>query len=281
MKERLKNFHHSAVFICLVLAIVLDVVLEALGRHSLFKAISYVWSQPLIFLYNCSIIFFTLTLSLLMRKRIFGYCVISFAWLILGITNCIVLGFRITPFSAIDMLMARNTITIIDKYFNVWQIVLIAALLFVALAAIIVLFIKSPTVTGNIYRTRTTVFIVATFFCVMLFTKIALNAQTISDNFANLATAYNNYGFVYCFSNSVVDVGIGQPSDYSEDKMLEIKDDLDSVGTTDSKLGKDKPNVIFVQLESFMDPSYVKCLTFNENPIPNFTKLKEECTSDS
>lgn len=279
MKERLKNFHHSAVFICLVLAIVLDVVLEALGRHSLFKAISYVWNQPLIFLYNCSIIFFTLTLSLLMRKRIFGYCVISFAWLILGITNCIVLGFRITPFSAIDMLMARNTITIIDKYFNVWQIVLIAALLFVALAAIIVLFIKSPTVTGNIYRTRTTVFIVATFFCVMLFTKIALNAQTISDNFANLATAYNNYGFVYCFSNSVVDVGIGQPSDYSEDKMLEIKDDLDSVGTTDSKLGKDKPNVIFVQLESFMDPSYVKCLTFNENPIPNFTKLKEECTS--
>ena len=279
MKERLKNFHHSAVFICLVLAIVLDVVLEALGRHSLFKAISYVWNQPLIFLYNCSIIFFTLTLSLLMRKRIFGYCVISFAWLILGITNCIVLGFRITPFSAIDMLMARNTITIIDKYFNVWQIVLIAALLFVALAAIIVLFIKSPTVTGNIYRTRTTVFIVATFFCVMLFTKIALNAQTISDNFANLATAYNNYGFVYCFSNSVVDVGIGQPSDYSEDKMLEIKDDLDSVGTTDSKHGKDKPNVIFVQLESFMDPSYVKCLTFNENPIPNFTKLKEECTS--
>ena len=84
MKERLKNFHHSAVFICLVLAIVLDVVLEALGRHSLFKAISYVWNQPLIFLYNCSIIFFTLTLSLLMRKRIFGYCVISFAWLILG-----------------------------------------------------------------------------------------------------------------------------------------------------------------------------------------------------
>ena len=177
MKERLKNFHHSAVFICLILAIVLDVVLEALGRHSLFKAVEYVWNQPLIFLYNCSIIFFTLTLSLLMRKRIFGYCVISFAWLILGITNCIVLGFRITPFSAIDMLMARNTITIIDKYFDVWQIVLIAALLFVALAGVIILFIKSPTVTGNIYRTRTTVFIVATFFCVMLFTKIALNAD--------------------------------------------------------------------------------------------------------
>ena len=279
MKDRLKNFHHSAVFICLVLSIVLDIVLEALGRHSLFKAVSYVWDQPLIFLYNCSIIFFTLTLVLLMRKRIFGFCVISFAWLLLGVTNCIVLGFRITPFSAIDMLMASNTITIIDKYFSTWQIVLIAVLLFIALAAIIVLFIKSPTVTGNIYRTRTTIFIVATFCCVMLFTRIALNAQTISDNFSNLATAYNNYGFVYCFSNSVVDVGIGEPDDYSEEKMLEIKADLDEVGTSESTLGDIKPNVIFVQLESFMDPSYVKCLRFNKNPIPNFTYLKEKYTS--
>ncbi|MBO5260755.1 MAG: LTA synthase family protein [Coprococcus sp.] len=279
MKERLKNFHHSAVFVCLVLAIVLDIILETLGRHSLIQAVTYIWNQPLIFLYNCSIIFFTLTLSLLIRKRVFGYCIISFAWLILGITNCIVLGFRITPFSAIDMLMARNTITIIDKYFSVWQVVLIGILLFASLAGLIVLFIKSPTVTGNIYRTRTTVFIVATFCCVMLFTKIALNAQTISDNFANLATAYKSYGFVYCFSNSVIDVGISQPSGYSQNGMLEIKDELDEVEASGRDLGKDKPNIIVVQLESFMDPSYVKGLSFSENPIVNFTRLKEECTS--
>ena len=113
------------------------------------------------------------------------------------------------------MLMARNTITIIDKYFSVWQIVFIGVALFVALAAVIILFLKSPTIQGNIYRIRTTVLIVASFCMVMLFTKIALNAQAISDNFANLATAYDKYGFVYCFSNSVVDVGISEPSDYS------------------------------------------------------------------
>lgn len=93
---------------------------------------------------------------------------------------------------------------------------------------------------------------------VMLFTKIALNAQAISDNFANLATAYDKYGFVYCFSNSVVDVGISEPSDYSEEKMLEIKDELDTVKASGAKFAKRKPNVIVVQLESFMDPSYVK-----------------------
>lgn len=279
LKERVKNFHHSAVFLCIVLAVALDIVLEILGRHSVVSTFKYILHEPMVFLYNCSIIFFTLTLALLMRKRVFGYCIISFAWLLCGVTNCIVLGFRITPFSAVDMLMARNTITIIDKYFEVWQIVVIGILLFIALAGIIVLFIKSPTVTGNIYRIRTTVFIVATFCCVLLFTKIALNAQAISDNFSNLATAYDKYGFVYCFSNSVVDVGIGEPDDYSEEKMLEIKEELDSVKSSGSYFVLKKPNIVVVQLESFIAPSYVKGLSFSENPVPNFTRLKEECTS--
>ena len=279
MKDKLKKLCSTAIFQCVAIAIVLDIILEILGRHSFINMMKYIVNEPLVFLYNCSIIFFTLTLALLMRKRVFGYGIISFAWLLCGVTNCIVLGFRITPFSAIDMLMARNTITIIDKYFSVWQIVVIGVALFVALAAVIILFLKSPTIQGNIYRIRTTVLIVASFCMVMLFTKIALNAQAISDNFANLATAYDKYGFVYCFSNSVVDVGISEPSDYSEEKMLEIKNELDTVKASGAKFAKRKPNVIVVQLESFMDPSYVKELSFNMNPIPNFTKLKEECSS--
>lgn len=279
MKEKIRKIAKTGIFQCVVIAIVLDIILEILGRHSFLDTMKYIVNEPFVFLYNCSIIFFTLTLALLMRKRVFEYGIISFAWLLCGITNCIVLGFRITPFSAIDMLMARNTITIIDKYFTVWQIVAIVAALFLALVAIIVLFLKSPTIQGNIYRVRTTVMIVATFCIVMLFTKIALNAQAISDNFANLATAYDKYGFVYCFSNSVVDVGIGEPDDYSEEKMLEIKEELDTVKASGARFAKKKPNVIVVQLESFMDPSYVKNLSFNMNPIPNFTKLKEECAS--
>lgn len=279
MKDKLKKLCSTAIFQCVAIAIVLDIILEILGRHSFINTMKYIVNEPLVFLYNCSIIFFTLTLALLMRKRVFGYGIISFAWLLCGVTNCIVLGFRITPFSAIDMLMARNTITIIDKYFSVWQVVFIGVALFIALAAVIILFLKSPTIQGNIYRIRTTVLIVASFCMVMLFTKIALNAQAISDNFANLATAYDKYGFVYCFSDSVVDIGISEPSDYSEEKMLEIKGELDTVKASGAKFAKRKPNVIVVQLESFMDPSHVKELSFNMNPIPNFTKLKEECSS--
>ena len=279
MKDKLIKFLKSAVFQCIVIAIVLDIILEILGRHSFVDTVTYIVTNPLVFLYNCSIIFFTLTLALLMRKRIFGYALISFAWLLCGVTNCIVLGFRITPFSAVDMLMVRNTITIIDKYFEAWQIVLIAIVLFIALSGIIILFIKSPTINGNVHRIKTTAFIVATFLCIMLFTRIALNAEAISDNFANLATAYEKYGFAYCFSNSVVDVGISEPDDYSEEKITGIMEDLDSVEAVETEYTDKQANVIIVQLESFMDPSYVNDLEFSENPIPTFTKLKEEGAS--
>ena len=36
---------------------------------------------------------------------------------------------------------------------------------------------------------------------------------------------------------------------------------------------------IFVQLESFFDANYLKDLTYGENPVPNFERLKETCSS--
>lgn len=279
MKEKLKKLPKTAGFQCVIIALILDVILEILGRHSVLDTFRYIGAHPFIYLYNCSIIFFTLTLALLIRKRLFGYCFITIIWLAFGITNSVVLGFRITPFSAIDILMTRSTLTIIDKYLTVGQIATLGVGLFAALAVMILLFIKSPTVTGNIYRIRTTIFIVATFICVMLFTRLAINTKAISDNFANLATAYDRYGFAYCFSNSVVDVGIKKPDDYSEEKMAEIGEILDNAETSNAPFASHSPNVIIIQLESFMDPSHVVGLKMNQDPVPNFTKLKAECTS--
>ena len=38
-----------------------------------------------------------------------------------------------------------------------------------------------------------------------------------------------------------------------------------------------KPNVIFVQLESFFDVNYLNGVSFSEEPVPVFSALKEEC----
>ena len=48
-----------------------------------------------------------------------------------------------------------------------------------------------------------------------------------------------------------------------------------STGRSDEEL----PNVMFVQLESFFDPTEVEWLRFSEDPIPNLRKLFNEYSS--
>src|SRR5699024_12343373 len=40
-----------------------------------------------------------------------------------------------------------------------------------------------------------------------------------------------------------------------------------------------RPNILFLQLESFFDPTLVNYLDLSEDPIPNFRKLMEEYSS--
>ena len=107
------------------------------------------------------------------------------------------------------------------------------------------------------------------------FTVAFLRSGTLASHFPNLPDAYDSNGFAYCFSASAVTQGISEPDGYSQeaiDVLLSEQDDLpdDRVRT---------PNFIFVQLESFFDANYLKDLTYGENPVPNFERLKETCSS--
>ena len=57
MKDKLKKLCSTAIFQCVAIAIVLDIILEILGRHSFINTMKYIVNEPLVFLYNCSIIF--------------------------------------------------------------------------------------------------------------------------------------------------------------------------------------------------------------------------------
>ena len=40
-----------------------------------------------------------------------------------------------------------------------------------------------------------------------------------------------------------------------------------------------KPNIILVQLESFINPNWITDITLNKNPVSNFESLSEKFTS--
>ncbi|MGN0368902.1 MAG: LTA synthase family protein [Wujia sp.] len=281
-KDRVKHFlrysMHTWIARCFFIAFGMELLLEILGRRSIWLGVKFMLSSPIVFFYNTIIIFFTYLFALFFRKRIFAMALISVLWLGCGIANFVVLGYRITPFAAIDFVMVGDVLSMLDVYFAKWQQVLLAVVIVAVLVGIVVLFRKTPKFEGKKHLFRTMIFCVVIWSVLTWFTSFNVNHNIISDDFANLGMAYQDYGFAYCFTNSIIDNGIAKPTDYSEQTMQKIKYEL-----TDQKLTNEKkkktPNIICVQLESFFDPNVVDGLELSENPIPTFTALREKFPS--
>lgn len=264
------------ILICFITAFAEELILEILGRRSLINAILFVINSPLVFLYNILIVFFTLTLAMLVRKRIFALSFISLLWLICGVVNFVVLGQRITPFTAIDILMASDVLSMLDVYYTPFQQILLFTSIILVIAGVVFVFIKSPKVKGRIRYIANILVCLGVFVIVYVMTLLGIRTALISDDFANLGTAYENYGFAYCFTNSVIDVGINKPDDYSEERVNELLDDIEgeySIGY------KKRPNVIMIQLESFIDIDRVDGIQCDIDPVSNFNRLQEEYPS--
>lgn len=270
---------HTWIVRCFIIAFGLELLLEILGRRSIFGGIKFLISSPIVFVYNTSIIFFTLLFALFIRKRIFGICFISALWLICGIANFVVLGYRITPFAAIDILMVKDVISMLDVYFTKVQQVLLVVVIIAAIVGIVFLFRKTPKFEGKKHVVRTMILCIAIWIGIIGFTNFNVKHNIISDDFANLGMAYEDYGFAYCFTNSIVDNGISKPDSYSEETMEMLRDELIEADKSVDVRKKKTPNIVCVQLESFFDPTVVDGLNLSENPIPTFTMLKEKFPS--
>ncbi len=249
-------------------------LIESLSRHSFFGGLQFLVQEPVCFLMNWLIIAAFLALTYFVPKRIFAQAIVALVFVGLAIINCILLYTRVTPLEAVDFSILRTGISIVNIYLTVIQIILCVAAIILAIAAMVFLFIKSP---KSPMRPAAASIAFGSFAAVGTALIVCLSVfQYIPSNLADLNEAYDTYGFTYCFSRSIFDRGIAEPEDYSAYTIEEI---LSSIGSEKNHEPEKKPNIIMVQLESFMDINLFSKLTFATNPVPNFTKLKETCTS--
>lgn len=252
-------------------------VVEILSRRNFLSACSFVGVHTGAFLFNAFIVFASLSLVYLFRRRAFFRIIISGFWIILGIINGCILSNRVTPFGFTDLkcindLFAMNN----TNYFTAEEatIVVIGLGLFALFCA--VLFIKGPRYQGRIHKIVVLASIVSVMFIGLpVTTSAAQNANVVASYFSNIAQGYENYGFIYGFSSSVVDRGMSKPDDYTEEHVAEITDKAESTKQETTVTKDDAPNIICVLLESFCDPDEIKFLHYNDDPIPTFHKLEE------
>ena len=99
--------------------------IEAVSRHSILKAISYVHLHTWAFLYNSLIIFSTLLVVYLFKRRILVRILISGVWCFLGIVNGCLLLQRVTPFSYTDLKLINDLFTMKSNYFSDLQEIIV------------------------------------------------------------------------------------------------------------------------------------------------------------
>lgn len=251
-------------------------LIEWVSRHSFTEAFAFVFDRSLVYLYNSLIVFASLTLVYLFRRRCMARIAISFFWLILGIVNGCVLLKRVTPFGYADLKMVGDLLTMQNNYFTKKEATLIIIGISLIVLFLVFLAVKGPKYTGKMHRYASLFSIGAFVLFIPIVTNAAVDNNVLASYFENLAQGYADYGFVYSFSASVVDRGMNQPQDYTEEAVMAVEDE---VGDVPDALPEEEPNVICVLLESFVDPYEINFLDFSEDPVPNFHALYDEYTS--
>jgi phosphoglycerol transferase MdoB-like AlkP superfamily enzyme len=261
-----------------ILACVLVFAIEWISRHSIGSAITFCIGSPLTYLYNVLLIFASLLIVYLFKRRALVRMVISVFWMLLGIINGCILASRVTPFNFTDLKLVGDLLSMkSSQYFTTQQEIAIIVALVVLALFLVFLGIKGPKFSGRVHIFRNLGCLLLCVAALPFITKAAIQSDILAGYFGNLAQGYKDYGFVYSFSASVLDTGMSKPDNYTEETIQTIQNDVDTPDTTIDTT--DLPNIIFVQLETFIDPYELNFLSYSEDPIPNFHSLMENYSS--
>ena len=271
-----KFFNKISLLLQFLGSAVIYFLMEVMSRHSFTETWEYMMEKPLVFLYNTALIFTTTLIVYLFRRRCFFRILIAIFWLALGAINGILLMNRVTPFTGPDLKLLTDGMSILTKYLPMYAVVIVC--IFAAILAfwMLVLFIKGPKYKEKRkfrYIIPGIIIGVVGFFGI---TQLALEKRVLSNYFGNIAFAYEDYGYPYCLITTIFNTGISCPRDYTEEEIERINNTTNNLPETDEE---SRPNVIFLQLESFFDPTLVNYLDISEDPIPTFRKLMDEYSS--
>ena len=251
-------------------------LIEAISRHSFIEAWNYMTGKPLVFAYNAGLIFVTSLIAYLFRRRTFWRVLIAIFWLLLGIINGIILANRVTPFTGPDLHLLTDGMAILNKYLPAWGVIIALIVLGLFVIILLALLVRGPKYKRRVKFRYDLLMVVVAVAAFAGITQLALDKRVLSNYFGNIAFAYEDYGYPYCLAVTIFDTGISCPRDYSEKEIQRIEKTEDNLPATSES---SKPNIIFLQLESFFDPTLVNYLKVSEDPIPNFRKLMKEYTS--
>lgn len=250
-------------------------IIEMISRHSFVDAFAFMFDRGLVFLYNSLLVFTSFQLVYFFRRRAMMRTLISVLWLFLGTINGCVLLKRVTPFTYTDVKLINDLFAMKSNYFSDGEALAVILIVIAVMAGILILWKKGPKYKGKQNRLASALAIGLFITFIPMVTQAAVSSNVLADYFENIAQGYKDYGFVYSFSASILDQGMAEPKDYTQES---VDTALSKVAHKESDT-EDLPNIICVLLESFVDPKEINFLECSQNPIPNFDHLSQNYSS--
>ena len=273
----------TAAFWLIPLAALLDTSVVELFNHRTFtggfaalgKFLSH---YPLAFAVDFLLVLLTLTPALFLRRRLFWCALLSAVWLLGGGVNGFILLNRMTPFTTADLTVLNTGLDTLPNYLSTGKIILLAASVAAVVILLTALFFKGPkskTAPGRRMAAGSLALLLS-LGSLLGCGRLAFHLGQLSTVFSNLAFAYEDFGFPYCFLQTWLNKGIRQPAGYSRGDMQRILDEIGDAGEAPSPPAV---NVIYVQLESFIDPEEIRGTVFSQDPAPFWRELQQSFTS--
>ncbi|HAT4264044.1 TPA: LTA synthase family protein [Clostridium perfringens] len=283
-KKTLKNLGIN-VFIWITLSFLLVFLGESFHRGSIENGKDFLDNQITVFLLNYLIFLMITSIAFFFKKTRMVYGIISTILMGFYMASGVITGFRGTPLIWADMFSFKEGLAIAGNYLNLNILKYTVIALVIIIAILVFLWFseryKSRNKVINPYGFiifPLSIFAVGTFYG---------NAKGSIEVYRwDLPVSYERNGFMYSFLDTAAGFKVKEPSDYNKASIEKIKNDIieeAQLASNDTKMASAMPakfpNIIIVQLESFMDLHRINGLTFKEDPIPTFRKISSESTN--
>ncbi|SFU82699.1 Phosphoglycerol transferase MdoB [Clostridium sp. DSM 8431] len=281
------NMKRFGITICIwiISSLFITLIGEMISQSSYKSFTDFIKEYPLIFLLNYAEVLMITSITFLFAKTRSVLFLIESILLLTYIGNKMVLIIRGTPVVWADMNSLKEGIYMVKNYGLTKYIIPLVLIIALIVAAFVFVFKKEKVKSKWKVLNIPGIIIVIIGVCMP---KAAMGLCTKFDKKPEICNydlkySYEINGTLYSFINSISEFSVSAPEGYSEESINKILDKVESYEKNQVQVNQynenTQPNVIFIQLESFMDPNRFEGVNIDVDPIPTIHSLMQNYTS--
>ncbi len=274
IKQRLKS---TNLLYLLMIPLVILLVLQIFYNGNVFSLYTWILQFPKQFFVSYILMFGIVNIFYGFPRKVY----LAISGILLGLFS--VLGFisrqklniKGSPLLPTDFSLAKEAIEISGHFKEVY---LWMALIAIGALFLIVILLKLTPRERYKWPQKTAVFLTSVTLLTGFYTAFGPIQKAFALQLINLSQKmnYEENGMMLGFALNAEYLKVPEPANYQEDAIQKV---LEGSKATYSEDPNFQPNIILVMSEAFWDPTLMKNVSFNQDPMPFFRSLQKSQTS--